>query len=385
MDEDKVCRKCGLPIENGAEFCVVCERESSPRTGLGSRVRSRLSRARMFSTAKTGVQSSGSSLEEIDTHGESEPKGECNESGDGQVLDDGHEASECVEETPLEEEVRVGQLDAILTEYAAEEMGDSDSEEEFNERLPLHIEKETVCIRRPTARIKSYIEGFDEALGGGIPKGSVVLISGTAGAMKSSLAYYVLYMNVLARGLKCLYITLEQTINSLLNQMDALGMKLESVAGSISMFDVGFLRKENKESEKDWFELFMKNISNTQRRREIDLLVIDSLEALEVIAAFKDRREELFRLFEWLRDLDATTFIVTERPDCPLGKHLSHFRNEEEFLSDGIINLALHSIGEIDIQRRIRCIKMRGTKHEAGYLSLMWDDGKFKVTKAVGR
>ncbi|MFQ6060810.1 MAG: RAD55 family ATPase, partial [Thermoplasmata archaeon] len=247
------------------------------------------------------------------------------------------------------------------------------------------VRRERLRIGEPTPKVRTFIEGFDEALGGGIPEGSIVLISGSAGAMKSTLAYYILYTNVLSRGAKCLYITLEQTLSSLLRQMSEMGMDPIATGGSLRMFDMGFIRKHIGKSKKSWFKLFLKNIDNMRSQEAFEIMVIDSLEALEVLANFKNRRADLFRLFEWLRDMEITAFIITERSDCPFGKHLSHLRNEEEFLADGIINLALHSINEIDVQRRIRCFKMRGTKHEPGYLSLMWDDGKFKVTKAVGR
>ena len=37
------------------------------------------------------------------------------------------------------------------------------------------------------SRLKTYIEGFDRALEGGIPQGHIVLMAGTPGTMKSSL------------------------------------------------------------------------------------------------------------------------------------------------------------------------------------------------------
>ena len=42
-------------------------------------------------------------------------------------------------------------------------------------------------------RLKTYIEGFDKILEGGIPRGHIVLVTGTPGTMKSSLSYYILY------------------------------------------------------------------------------------------------------------------------------------------------------------------------------------------------
>jgi len=43
-----------------------------------------------------------------------------------------------------------------------------------------------------TRLIKTFVRGFDEEIGGGIPQGHVVLVAGPPGTMKSSLAYSIL-------------------------------------------------------------------------------------------------------------------------------------------------------------------------------------------------
>src|SRR3990172_428152 len=55
-------------------------------------------------------------------------------------------------------------------------------------------------------RVKTYIEGLDDTLDGGIPKGHVVLVSGSPGTMKTSVTFSILYHNVKA-GSKGLYIS----------------------------------------------------------------------------------------------------------------------------------------------------------------------------------
>ena len=74
-------------------------------------------------------------------------------------------------------------------------------------------------------RIKTHIVGFDDELEGGIPKGSVVLVSGSPGTMKSSIAYNILFYNALKEGKKGLYITLEQSRASLLRHLKHLKME----------------------------------------------------------------------------------------------------------------------------------------------------------------
>jgi len=111
--------------------------------------------------------------------------------------------------------------------------------------------------------------------------------------------------------------------------------------------------------------------------------VIDSLEALEFLARFKDRRREMYRLFEWVRDLAVTSFVVTERPDCLIAGHVLQGRWDEDFLADAVIQLRIHMVSDLEAQRRLRIVKMRGAKHETGYQALVLDDGKFRVTRAM--
>ena len=46
-----------------------------------------------------------------------------------------------------------------------------------------------------TKRIKTYVKGLDEVMQDGIPEGSVVMIAGKPGTMKSSFAFNILYHN----------------------------------------------------------------------------------------------------------------------------------------------------------------------------------------------
>ncbi|MFQ6012795.1 MAG: RAD55 family ATPase, partial [Thermoplasmata archaeon] len=59
-------------------------------------------------------------------------------------------------------------------------------------------------------RVPTFVEGFDQVLGGGVPEGSVVLVCGTPGTMKTSLVFSVLYHNVRERDRKALFVTFEQ-------------------------------------------------------------------------------------------------------------------------------------------------------------------------------
>ena len=90
--------------------------------------------------------------------------------------------------------------------------------------------------------VKTYIEGFDEKMHGGIPEGSVVLLVGQPGTMKSSVAFNMLYNGAKEKSMKGLYVTLEQSSKSLARHMNSLGMNPDDVSGNLEIIDIGLLR-----------------------------------------------------------------------------------------------------------------------------------------------
>ena len=124
----------------------------------------------------------------------------------------------------------------------------------------------------------------------------------------------------------------------------------------------------------------MTNVVNAHYSAESRLLVVDSLDVLETMAKMEDRRSELYFLFEWLRDLGPLTFLIAEKP---LNLGAGAGPPEEAYLADGIIALEMHPTSDLFVQRRLRVVKMRSTKHETGYYALSYDDGGFEVTRAV--
>ncbi len=234
------------------------------------------------------------------------------------------------------------------------------------------------------SRVRTDVRGFDDALGGGIPVGYVTVVSGAPGTMKSSFCYSILHHNALQEGRRSAYFTMEESRDILLQHMGELGLANGAEAKGMTVLDMGAIRKKMdfpKVRGGQWIELFKSYAEGIAETERISLLVLDSLDVLETMARFQDRRTDLYHLFEWLRDLGTTALIVSERPlDAPVEGRF----DEEAYLADGIIHLALHPTSDLYVQRRVRCVKMRSTKHETGYYSLAFDEGRFEVTRAVG-
>ncbi|MCK5039197.1 MAG: AAA family ATPase [Thermoplasmata archaeon] len=226
-----------------------------------------------------------------------------------------------------------------------------------------------------TTRIKTFIKGLDKEMSGGVPEGSVVLIAGKPGTMKSSLAFNILYHNANIDDVSGVYVTLEQSRESLLSNMDGLGMKLGGLEKEISVLDLGMIRKKLTQlTNQTWMEVFKMYLQNLKKNMDIKVVVIDSLPVLEVMAKFQNPREELFHFFEWLRDMDVTAFLITE-----MQQGSDQFcKYDEDFLSDGIIHLDLKRENNM-VNLFLGVVKMRQTGHKRGYSPLIFDKDGFEI------
>ena len=233
-------------------------------------------------------------------------------------------------------------------------------------------------------RVRTHVDGLDDVLGGGVPKGHVVLVSGMPGTMKSSMAYYIAHKNAKNSRSRSLYVSLEQTKASLEAQVAGMGFGA-APDGGVGVVDVATLRKGLTRAKTTvWMDFLKRALATRARIQPFDLLVLDSLEALEVLAKFSNPRTNFFELFEWLRDLGVTSLVLTESPPeaAFFSPEASHHL-DASYLADGVIHLKMHPVNDVAIQRRLRVVKMRGTVHETGYFALVFEDGKFSVTRAL--
>ena len=229
-------------------------------------------------------------------------------------------------------------------------------------------------------RIRTFIHGFDEKMDGGIPEGHIVLLAGEPGTMKSTIAFNMIYQNALRDGRPGTYISLEQGRDNLTRHIEQMSLSPRDVENKVSIVDLGMIRRNlDGITDRTWLEIFKMYATNLKRTLNYEILVVDSLPVLEVMARFENPREELFLLFEWIRDLKATTFLISEmKPGSEdFGK------NGEEYLCDGIIHTKMERVDDANIQRRIRCVKLRGTDHSPNYYTLIFQNGVLQVTRII--
>ncbi len=230
--------------------------------------------------------------------------------------------------------------------------------------------------------LKTYVEGLDQKIERGIPKGHIVLVSGPTGSMKSTLTYYMgyRYLQNNKKG-NVVYISLEQSRESLIRQMVSLNMDIEKLpkGTEFNVFDWGLVRKMVKESgtyeNVDWIKAIETPVREYAREKKIDILILDSLQALYAIAQMENPRNQLFFLFETMRELGGTVFIISEA-----GYNSMSFGtyDVEGFLADGIIHLSMERVGRT-LGRYISVVKMRGVKHSTDYYPLLVDQRGFRI------
>ncbi|MBS3102295.1 hypothetical protein J4458_02510 [Candidatus Woesearchaeota archaeon] len=249
-------------------------------------------------------------------------------------------------------------------------------------------------------KIKTYIKGLDENLQGGIPEGHLVLVCGSAGTMKSSVAFNIIYNEVL-EGKTGIYLTLEQSHASLLKQMenmefdlskvnvqvleeiskiDEVAKKVKSSKGTLVISDLGAIRKKLADTKfgpsGDWLNAMKNIIKKISTSSKCDLFVLDSLSALYVLSSFDKPRTKIFHIFEFLRDLGLTSFLVSEMP-IDQSKYSEY--EVEDFLADGIIYLQLTKRYR-KVTREISVVKMRATECNNDVFTLEYKNKKFQAT-----
>ena len=254
-----------------------------------------------------------------------------------------------------------------------------------------------VTDKHEISRVRTYINGLDEHVQGGIPEGHVTLISGAAGTMKSSVCFNILF-NEAVKGVNGIYFSLEQSAESLVNHMvnmdydfskldlvivknladlDSRVQQVRKEVGTLFIVDIGTVRKEihdiNSDNNKSWLNVIKNVVRKLETEAHCKRFVLDSLSALYVLSRFENPRVELFHIFEFLRDTGMTSFLISEMPLD--GSKFSEYEIED-FLSDGIIVIKLTPFRR-QVVREISVVKMRMTACNNDIFSLEFKNGQF--------
>ena len=215
---------------------------------------------------------------------------------------------------------------------------------------------------RQLLKTPTGIDGLDEILNGGLPRGRPTLVCGSAGCGKTLLG-----MEFLVRGATRLdepgvFMAFEETEQELIQNVTSLGFDLPGlIADKKILLDfVHIAREEIQETgEFDLEGLFIRlehAINSIGARR----VVLDTVETLFYgLPNPLILRSELRRLFRWLKEKGVTAVITGERGEGTLTRH-----GLEEYVSDCVILLD-NRVNDQVTTRRLRVAKYRGSTHGA--------------------
>jgi len=206
-------------------------------------------------------------------------------------------------------------------------------------------------------RIPSGIPGLDSLMEGGFPKGRITLVTGAAGAGKTTLGVQFLWSGAVQHGEPGAYVTLDEEADDLRAEMARYG------------WDLSRLQEENRlciiqspvPFEVAGVSVSMDELLDAIHSKAVAIdakrIVFDSVAALGLPYADPvGLRRDLHRLCAMLRELGCTALLLTERPEDE--NRITRY-DIEQFVAQGVIVLHLSRK-----HRGIEIRKMRGTKHD---------------------
>lgn len=226
------------------------------------------------------------------------------------------------------------------------------------------------------AKAPTGISGLDEITLGGLPRGRSTLVCGGPGCGKTMLAMEFLVRGVLQFGEPGVFIAFEETSEDLAKNVASLGFDLKEMEAEGKLV-VEYIRVERSEMQVagayDLEGLFL-TLQSCIDQIGAKRISIDTLET--IFGGFDDQallRQELRRLFRWLKERELTAIITAERGEGTLTR-----QGMEEYVSDCVLQLDHRLIDQVST-RRLRVVKYRGSVHGTNEYPFLIDEGGISV------
>ncbi|MBS7608496.1 AAA family ATPase [Candidatus Bathyarchaeota archaeon] len=216
-------------------------------------------------------------------------------------------------------------------------------------------------------RVTSGIEGLDDIIGGGFPKGSTILVCGNPGTGKTVFSAQFLYKGAKVHGENGVYVSFGEKREAFMSFMKAFGFNFEKLEdeGKFAFLEMITGRKE---IHSDLIKMILEKINDLNAER----LVIDPITAIsQAYEGVIDARTLIHTVLgKVVQEAGCTTLMVSE---IPVGND-SIGLGVEEFVSDGVILLKRRIYNE-RLLRELEIVKLRGTRINYPRLTFTLDGG----------
>jgi circadian clock protein KaiC len=231
-------------------------------------------------------------------------------------------------------------------------------------------------VERPKTKLpktRTGINGLDEILNGGLPKGRPTLVCGGPGCGKTLLGLQFLYNGAVTHKEPGVLVLFEESSKEVIENSASLGYDLAELErkGLLVIDPISIEPGEIIETGEYNLDGLFIRLGNAIDSIGACRVVLDTIESLftgipnEVVV-----RAELRRLFRWLKEKDVTTIVTGESGERTLTR-----QGLEEYISDCVIVLDHRILGQIST-RRIRVAKYRGSDHGTNeYPFIIGEDG----------
>jgi circadian clock protein KaiC len=156
-----------------------------------------------------------------------------------------------------------------------------------------------------TERVSTGVPALDAMFGGkGYFRGSSILISGTAGTGKTSLAAHFVDA-ACARGERCAFFSFEESANQIIRNMRSIGIDLER------WVEKGLLRFHASRPTTFGLEMHLVKIHRIIQDFAPRIVVVDPVTALLHSGSANETKSMLLRLVDFLREKQATALMTT--------------------------------------------------------------------------
>ena len=209
-------------------------------------------------------------------------------------------------------------------------------------------------------RAPTGISGLDQITGGGLPRGRVTLIAGSAGAGKTLLGLQFLVAGARDYGEPGVLLTFEESAAKVADNVRSLGFDLDELQrdGRLAVLSFQVEPTEIVAAGEFDFEPLFVILDDAITRVGAKRVVLDTIEVLfGAFGADSIVRAELSRLARWLEERGVTAIVTGERGEGTITRH-----GIEEYVSDCVIVLD-HRVREEISTRRLRVVKYRGSAH----------------------